>query len=489
MFRAVDRFRKISAKNRFFLGLVLGLWSVLLYGSSGYAESYVALFPASPPQEAAHITTLLRTHSLTEQTREILPHLQGALLELDSSQKEELLRNLPGTLLISGSRTFHHCAELEKNSPQEPQVAAIRPWHVAWAQNARLDENISDAAWRTVVIAVLDTGVNPHRDFSDASILWNLSYNALTGASGYQSAVYDDQGHGTAVTGTIVGKETGITPKVSIVPVKCADSTGNSSIEDLARSLDYLLGLLSGSLANRHLICNFSFATSGSFYRDNEMETFFHNLFDRIASAGGLFISAAGNDSLDVNRRYVYPSRVSSAIFLAAASTTEAGFLADSFSNYGNKAIDVAAPGNAITTTSRNEVDLETLNGTSFSSPIVAGVTAALWAREQGLANWQVRNVLLNAVDYPLWTSQAAFSPSANVPVIAGGDMVPARFLETSFVASARGTTPKALNLVDPSEDDSGGGCSTGTRLPGFLILLPLLWSLYSGEKHPRSFF
>jgi subtilisin family serine protease len=219
------------------------------------------------------------------------------------------------------------------------------------------------------------------------------------------------------------------------------------------------------------------------------METFFHNLFDRIASAGGLFISAAGNDSLDVNRRYVYPSRVSSAIFLAAASTTEAGFLADSFSNYGNKAIDVAAPGNAITTTSRNEVDLETLNGTSFSSPIAAGVAAALWAREQGLANWQVRNVLLNAVDYPLWTSQAAFSPSASVPVIAGGDMVPARFLETSFVASARGTTPKALNLVDPSEEDSGGGCSTGASLPGLLLLLPLLWSLYSGKKHPRSFF
>jgi subtilisin family serine protease len=464
----------------------LGLWSLFLGAPSAYAEEYVALFPLSSGEAKLGMAGTLRSYNLTDQARETLPHLQGALVDLSPLQKEELLRDHPELVLISGSRRFHHHADLQETSPRQGHESAqALPWHVAWARNAQLGEGIPDVAWGTVAVAVMDTGVNPHRDFEEASILWNLSYNSLTGASGYQSAVYDDQGHGTAVTGVIVGSQTGVAPKVSVIPIKCADSTGNSSTADLARSVDYLLGLLSGPLTNRHLICNFSFATSGSLYRDEEMETFFHNLFERIRREGGLFLSAAGNSSLDVNRRYVYPSRVSSAIFLSVASTNESGFLAESFSNYGSKAIDVAAPGNAILTTSRNEESLETLNGTSFSSPITAGVAAALWAREQGLANWQIRNVLLNSVNTPLWTSGRSLSSSGSVAVIAGGDMTPGRFLESSFIASTKGTTPKALNLLDSSEGDSSGGCSTGTPLSGALILIPLFWGVCKGRKNP----
>ncbi|HOO63490.1 MAG TPA: hypothetical protein PK364_06175, partial [Synergistaceae bacterium] len=52
--------------------------------------------------------------------------------------------------------------------------------------------------------------------------------------------------------------------------------------------------------------------------RDEEMEMFFKTLFDRISAAGGLFFAAAGNENQNVNQRYVYPSRISSQIFLAS---------------------------------------------------------------------------------------------------------------------------------------------------------------------------
>ena len=481
MFPAVLQLSR-SRKSVFFL--LLGLWSLFLGAPSAYAEEYVALFPLSSGGEKLGVTGALRSYNLTDQAREALPHLQGALVDLSPLQKEELLRDHPELVLISGSRKFHHHTTLKENPPEKDHADPLTlPWHVAWAQNARLEEGIPDVAWGTVVVAVMDTGVNPHRDFEGAPILWDLSYNSLTGASGYQSAVYDDQGHGTAVTGVIVGSQTGVTPKVSVIPIKCADSTGNSSTADLARSVDYLLGLRSGALANRHIIYNFSFATSGSLYQDEEMETFFRNLFERIQREGGLFFAAAGNNSLDVNRRYVYPSRISSAIFLSVASTNESGFLAENFSNYGSKTIDVAVPGNAILTTSRNEESLETLNGTSFSSPITAGVAAALWAREQGLTNWQIRNVLLNSVNTPLWTSGRSLSSSGSVAVIAGSDMTPGRFLETSFITSTKGSSPKALNLLDASEGDNSGGCSTGTPFSGALILLPLFWGIYKNKK------
>ncbi len=479
---------QLSGSRKVLLLLLLGFWSLSLGAPSAYAEEYVALFPLSSQGEKPGVAGALQSYSLTDQTRGTLPHLHGALVDLSPLQREELLRSHPDLVLISGSRKFHHGAELaEGTSGKDQHDALTLPWHVAWAQNARLEEGIPDVAWGTVVVAVMDTGVNPHRDFEGASILWNFSYNSLTGASGHQSVVYDDQGHGTAVTGVIVGRQTGVTPKVSIIPIKCADSSGNSSTADLARSVDHLLGLLSGPLANRHLICNFSFATSGSFYRDEEMETFFDNLFARIQREGAIFFSAAGNNNLDVNNRYVYPSRISSAIFLSVASTNESGFLAENFSNYGNKAIDAAVPGNAILTTSKNEESLQTLNGTSFSSPIAAGVAAALWARDQGLANWQIRNVLLNSVSSPLWTSQRTLSPSGHVPVIAGADMTPGRFLESSFIASTRGTAPKALNLLGSSEGDSSGGCSTGTPLSGVLILFPLLLGMCGEKKRSGS--
>ncbi len=455
-----------------------GIFGIFLSSASGYAASYVALFPSSPEgsffERTARLGALLESNNLTAQTEDTLPHLQGALLELDASRREELLKNLPGTVLIPSSRTFSPCTEKETPKASGTPEDSV-PWHVLWARNAGLTEGISSYAWGTVIVAVMDTGVNPHTDFAEAALRWDLGYNSITGASGTADAVYDDQGHGTTVTGTIVGTQTGVTPQVEVIPVKCADAAGYSSTADLARSVDYLLGLLSGSLSNRHLICNFSFATSGSaLYRDEEMEAFFISLFDRIADAGGLFLSAAGNESTNVNEYYVYPSRISSSIFLSVAGTTETGYLATAFSNYGTKTIDIAAPGNAILTTLRDGESLKAVNGTSFACPIAAAAAAALWAREQHLSNWQVRNVLLNAVDSPLWISREA-SPSASVAVISGGDMAAEKLRDTSFVASSKGTSPKALDLIDPASGGLGGGCSVGKTLPGILLLFPLL--------------
>ncbi|HPQ36541.1 MAG TPA: S8 family serine peptidase [Synergistaceae bacterium] len=470
-----------SRRGIFFLIMVmtiLGTSGAFFFGDAAHAANYVALFPSSEGQTCAdngsRLGTLLEAHNLSAQTREVFPHLQGALLDLEASQKEALLREIPGTVLISSARTFRHCAEEAEPSTKK----SVTPWHVLWASYAGLTEGISSYAWDSVVIAVMDTGVNRHRDFSEALIYWSLGYNTLTGISGTEEAVYDDQGHGTTVTGTIVGRETGITPQVGIIPIKCADSSGYSSTEDLAKSVDYLLGLLSGPLANRHLICNFSFATSGNtFYRDEEMEMFFKTLFDRISAAGGLFFAAAGNENQNVNQRYVYPSRISSQIFLAVAGTTETGHLATSFSNYGDRTIDIATPGNAIVTTLRDGESLQSVNGTSFASPIAAATAAALWARNRDLVNWQVRNVLLNAVDTPLWTAGNSMAPAASVAVISGGDMAPEKLRESFFVNSTKGIVPKALNLVNDSEENSlGGGCHVGaTEAPALLLmLLPL---------------
>ncbi|HOO63489.1 MAG TPA: S8 family serine peptidase [Synergistaceae bacterium] len=137
----------------------------------------------------------------------------------------------------------------------------------------------------------------------------------------------------------------------------------------------------------------------------------------------------------------------------------------------------MATPGNAIVTTLRDGESLQSVNGTSFASPIAAATAAALWARNRDLVNWQVRNVLLNAVDTPLWTAGNSMAPAASVAVISGGDMAPEKLRESFFVNSTKGIVPKALNLVNDSEENSlGGGCHVGaTEAPALLLmLLPL---------------
>jgi subtilisin family serine protease len=66
------------------------------------------------------------------------------------------------------------------------------------------------------------------------------------------------------------------------------------------------------------------------------------------ASPGTLFIVAAGNDGVDVDRTPTFPCAIPLDNVLCVASTTPSDGLSG-FSNYGGTTVDVAAPGSAVT--------------------------------------------------------------------------------------------------------------------------------------------
>ncbi len=99
---------------------------------------------------------------------------------------------------------------------------------------------------------------------------------------------------------------------------------------------------------------------------------FYDESIDLATDMGALIVAAAGNDSRNLDLFNQYPAdhpRV-----LSVGATEKDTRKLAKFSNYG-KTVDVFAPGVKIRTTDLNN-DYDYVNGTSFASPLVAGVAA-----------------------------------------------------------------------------------------------------------------
>ena len=90
-------------------------------------------------------------------------------------------------------------------------------------------------------VAVLDTGLFPHRDFEDRIAGFADMVNHNPGP-------YDDCGHGTHICGIIGGsgvssggRYQGIAPGCTLTAVKVLDRRGNGSVTDVLAGIDWVL--------------------------------------------------------------------------------------------------------------------------------------------------------------------------------------------------------------------------------------------------------
>ncbi len=193
-------------------------------------------------------------------------------------------------------------------------------------------------------------------------------------------------GHGTEVAGIIAARANnqtgiaGIAPKVKIMNLRAGTASGYLEEDDVINALLYALN-------EGARVVNMSFG-------DVKASTLFHDVVHYLWQNGMVLVAAAGNEA--VNNVYL-PAGFAEVIAVGSSDVEDR--LA-AFSNFGS-ALDLLAPGVEILSTAPQN-RYRTVNGTSFSAPMVSAVSALLLSRFSDYTNEQVRTVLKGtAVDLP----------------------------------------------------------------------------------------
>lgn len=220
----------------------------------------------------------------------------------------------------------------------------------------------------------------------------------------------DTHGHGTHVAGVIgaVGNNTfgvaGLNWNASIMPLRFLDAVAGQgltgSTSDAIEAINYTTALKTRTQDNVNIrVSNNSWGS---------LDSFSQTLRDSIAAngaAGVLFVAAAGNGEgrtgtgvdLDTSGLGFFPATFDLDHIVAVAATNANDTLA-TFSQFGAKSIDLAAPGVAVLSTEPGG-GYSFRSGTSMATPHVSGVAAMVLAKIPDASVQELRQALLQSVD------------------------------------------------------------------------------------------
>lgn len=201
---------------------------------------------------------------------------------------------------------------------------------------------------------------------------------------------FDDNGHGTHVSGTIgalggngIGVA-GVVWQTQIIALKFLGASGSGSISGAIQAVNYFASAT--TFAQTMGLSSDFVATNNSWGGGGSSQTMLDAIV-RGANAGNLFVAAAGNggadgigDNNDATPNYPSNYSTQTAIgwdaVIAVAAINSSGARA-SYSNYGNLTVDLAAPGSGILSTVPNN-GYASYSGTSMATPHVTGALALL---------------------------------------------------------------------------------------------------------------
>ena len=245
-------------------------------------------------------------------------------------------------------------------APQNPLPAGIDAAEVPWG----IRRVNAPAAWAKTMgdgvrVAVIDTGIDANHPDLAGQVAGG--YNALGGSSWF-----DDNSHGTHVSGTIAGKldgkgVVGVAPRARLYAVKVLNKDGAGGLSSIIKGLVWC-----GK--NRMQVANMSLGSPvGS--------VFMRLAVNYAVSKGVTVVAAAGNSGGSVG----YPGAYPAAIAVAASDSS------DHIAKFSSRGPQVAfiAPGVAVYSTVPNG-GYDTYNGTSMATPHMTGLAALAVARGAG---------------------------------------------------------------------------------------------------------
>ena len=238
-----------------------------------------------------------------------------------------------------------------------------------------------------ITVAVMDTGIAPHIDFGQRILYFQDFCNG-------KLAAYDDNGHGTHISGIIGGDGrmskdsrgihllSGIAPRVNLIALKVLDKDGNGVTDHVIEAIDWIL---KNKEKYKIRILNISVGmVAGA--RKEEQERLLHAV-EEVWNQGIMVITASGNNGPKENS--VTIPGISRKVLTVGSwddYVTEKGKRPKHYSGVGPTSCcilkpEILAPGTNVKSCSRDGRGYSVKSGTSMAAPVVTGAVALAYEK------------------------------------------------------------------------------------------------------------
>ncbi len=239
-------------------------------------------------------------------------------------------------------------------------------------------------------ICIIDTGVYLHLGF----VFPKCKIKKFIDLVNQNPTPYDDNGHGTFVSGIAGGSGKyaytpyGYAPNADLVIIKALNKSGNSTSNTILDAMQWVYE--NHKAYNIKVVC-MSFGAN-SLDNDDPLSKGAEALWKR----GLVVVAAAGNSGPD-NNTIKSPGNNPNIITVGAFDSTN--LTVPEFSSrgptiYGNKP-DLLAPGINVTSLNNTLPPTTSMSGTSVAAPIVAGICADILSRYKNATNNQIKQFLI----------------------------------------------------------------------------------------------
>ncbi|MBQ9795666.1 MAG: S8 family peptidase [Clostridia bacterium] len=240
-------------------------------------------------------------------------------------------------------------------------------------------------------ICFIDTGIHPHLDF----IFPHSKIIKFVDLINKKTKPYDDNGHGTFVSGIACGtgifsnNNVGFAPLANIISIKALGKTGDSNSNVILDAMQWVYE--NHKVYNISVVC-MSFGADASSNIDPLSKG-----AEALWKAGITVVAAAGNSG--PNAETIKSPGANPYIItvgaLDMASMSAADFSSRGPTIYGHKP-DLLAPAVDLVSCSNMALPYTKMSGTSVATPIVAGICAILKSKFPKITNNEIKKFLLS---------------------------------------------------------------------------------------------
>jgi thermitase len=357
------------------------LIGALMFGSQAFASEYLVKYTNTSALNMLNTMTMTKVSAF-----QVTDHNENANLVKVDIVKGQEARALATLLSQPGVEYVVPNFKIKAFTAPVDAMALKDQWAIAKVQGEKAWQRAGNKGNRNVIVAVIDTGVDYTHPALKPNMIQGYDFkendNDPMDKTGFQNP-----GHGThcagavGATGLVDGGTVGLSPEVSIMPLRFLGEDGSGDLNNAIKAIDYAVEKGASVIS----------ASWGAAVPRSTAAPLLEAI-KRADDKGVIFVAAAANDGKNNDSTEMYPANngYPNSITVAASGASDAK---PSWSNYGTATVHVSSPGeNIMSTLPGNKYG--NLSGTSMATPLVSGLVALMKAQDPSLTGAQVRAIL-----------------------------------------------------------------------------------------------